>query len=324
MKINYWHYWFEKYEIDENGRRFLNGNKRYYINLPKLLKNFSDFRNISFKKQFREDDETDDMLILSQGISSIENTFMFLKTRYSEIYKTIKDTDLSVGDIENTLRERGESIAFASYFAINSEIITMASTLSSPTIKALSTFIEILLRKLGTENLVFKIAPVCGTISRDDIEQFDLIGETEIKIPIETGTGRAIFDFLTGSPSDQTETQYITVKLSMKRGGNLKENIKKIIDNTLSESDKFKLKAKSELDGKLVDYFLTEQGQKNRVIPKPTSDINAIHEVRSALYDDSFSIENLKQGMEYEALPETHHLNSFIRNNNWNDYLVDC
>lgn len=321
MKINYWHYWFEKYETDENGKRYLNESKRYNVNLPKLLNNFSEFDNIPFKKKFRESKNSDDMLVLSRRSNAYDSAFMLLRTKYSEIYKTIKDNDLSVGDIESALKEKGESIAFASYFGINNEIITMASTMSSPTIKGISDFIKILFRELRIDNLEFKCAPVCGTITKDDLKNFSFIGETEIRLPIVSNDGKAILEYITGSPSDKTQVRYITVKISMERGGNLKDEIDQIVEKTLDESQRFKLKAKTELDGKLLDYFLTEQGQKHKVIPKPKSDRDALVEVRAALSDDSFSLDNLKQGRDYETLDENHYIFHFIGSSDWNTYI---
>ena len=72
---------------------------------------------------------------------------------------------------------------------------------------------------------------------------------------------------------------------------------------------------------KLLDYFLTEQGQKHKVIPKPKSDRDALVEVRAALSDDSFSLDNLKQGRDYETLDENHYIFHFIGSSDWNTYI---
>lgn len=321
MKINYWHYWFEKYETDSNGKMYLNENKRYTFDFPKLLDNFSEFDNIAFKKRFKENKKSGDMLVLARGNKEYDSTFMFLRTKYAEIYKTIKENDLSVGDIEDTLKAKGESIAFASYFGINSEIIAMASTMSSPTIKGIHDFIRILFKELRISNLEFKCAPVCGTITKSDLKNFSFVGETEVRLPITSGVGKAVWEYITGMPSDKTQARFLTVKISMERGGNLKNEIDHIVENTLDESEKFKLKAKSDIDEKLLDYFLTEQGQKNKVIAKPKNDREALTQVRIALSDDTYSLANLRQGVDYEPLDSNHNVFQFIRSSDWNNNI---
>ncbi|MBR6388993.1 MAG: hypothetical protein IKS15_02600 [Opitutales bacterium] len=318
MKINYWHYWFEKYEIDSKGKKFLNPQNRYTFDLPSLLVNFSKIEDINFKRSIRENEKDDNILVLSHHNG---NAFIFLKTKYSEIYKTIKEKDLTIGDIESALKQSGESIAFASYFAINKEIITMGNTLSSPSIKSFSTFVTNLLKKLGIINLVLKYAPVCGTISRDDLAKFQYIGATEIRIPIESSQGKSLWEGMTGKPSDKTQARYLTIKISLEKKGNLKEDIENIVDSNLSIADKFKIKAKDDMNSRFIDYFLTSQGQKNNVVPKPKSDSDALHEVKQAIADDSFSIDNLKRGFDYEPLDKEHPVNDFIANSNWNDYI---
>ena len=133
--------------------------------------------------------------------------------------------------------------------------------------------------------------------------------------------GKAVWEYIAGMPSDKTQARFLTVKISMERGGNLKNEIVRIVENTLDESEKFKLKAKSDIDEKLLDYFLTEQGQKNKVIAKPKNDREALTQVRIALSDDTYSLANLRQGVDYEPLDNNNNIFQFIRSSDWNNNI---
>ena len=62
MKINYWHYWFEKCERTSSGKIIQNPSRRYHFNFPALLDNYSAFDNIEFKRRIKRNK---DFLVLS-------------------------------------------------------------------------------------------------------------------------------------------------------------------------------------------------------------------------------------------------------------------
>lgn len=92
MKINYWHYWFEKYKLSESNKRIRQKKPRIRLDLKTLLTCYSDYNNPSFKKIFHQTGDNDELLILDK----VKEAFIFLKTKNEEILKLIKNIDLSI------------------------------------------------------------------------------------------------------------------------------------------------------------------------------------------------------------------------------------
>lgn len=294
MKINYWHYWFEKYRVSENNKREQQKEPRIRLDLKAFLSCYSDYENPKFKKLFHQNSDDKELLVLDK----VKGAFIFLKTKNEEILKLIKNIDLSIEDIESQLSINGQTIAFASYLDMDKEFIVFGSTINGPSIRAFSDFVNQLLSLLGA-NLIFCIQPVNAIIKKDDLNNFDVIGTTEIVVPKESGLFKALFKYLKAEPPNGIGP--LTIKISSERNVDISETIKKIAEKDLNLAEKFKIRAKVHAGDVLLDYFLTKQGQKNIVIEKPKNDNEALHQIKKSLRDASLNNDKIT-GFEYEEL----------------------
>ena len=317
MKINYWHYWFEAFTLRADGKKRRVKEPRYKYDLNGLLSQFSAFDNANFKRNFHQKGDPSEFLMLKE----ISDAFIFLKTKNAEILKLIKTDDLSIEDIEDQLHANGQNMAFASYLSMDRSFIVLGATLNGPTMNAFADFVNELLRRIEA-NLIFCFQPVGAKIAKTELRGFNLIGNTEIVIP-STGNFFTPFftDYLGMNPPNTIRS--LTIKISPKKDADISDTVEKLADKELTTADKFKIRAKVNAQDVLLDYFLTDQGQKNHIVDKPKNDRTALHEIKKALRDTSL-VNDMLTGVQYEKLQDTNMAWLFAANtDSWSGLLCD-
>jgi hypothetical protein len=243
MKLNYYGYYF--YEVAKE--------RRILMSIKDFLIGFCNFDNATFKNTLIHNDEK--IFLLNQR----SDLFLFLKTKDTEIVKTIDKQNISVEEISSRLA-LNESIGFVSYIMVKSNYIAFASTQLAPSVTAFTSLVNELLTRLNCHAYQFRLNAFTEKLSRGDALKMDFIGSTAIEVNSDSSFFSRIAEVFGATPSDLEDLGTFEVILKPKSRQNIKNISQHLINADNQGIDKLTIRAKNEIADKLTDFRIEGLG----------------------------------------------------------------
>lgn len=244
MKLKYYGYFFHEVATE---RKILHSVKA-------LLVAFCQYENSHFKNSFLHADEKLSLIDLGH------DTFLFLKSKDTEVVKAVNWADISVEELSKRLAEN-EGLAFASHVVIKDSYLAFAATTLAPTISAFSSFVNEVLARLGYVEHQFRLCAFTEQLSRDEALRMEFIGTTSIQVnaysPLfhELGAVLGLTD-----PEALHDLGAFELILKPKRRQNIKQLSHRIVEIESEGIDRLTIRARRELEDRLTDFRLEGLG----------------------------------------------------------------
>ena len=261
MKINYFAYYLTK----------AGSNEKVLFDIRPFLKAFCRLDAPVFKTSFEYSGE---LLFL---LPHVDDTFLFIITRNSEVIRKINTNDMKVEDIQQLLEEK-EHIGFASYVLVKEDFIGFASTTFAPKFAMLNHFINELFEKLGIVGHKLVMIPLSSQSSKQEVINMPFIGTTRVALTKESGILDNIAGQIGVSTTNIKDLGSVEIIIRPAKGKNAKGPVTDVL-NALPDKGVSKLiaKAKSDLMPYMTDLYLVGEGAISDSISKVKEDRIATH-----------------------------------------------
>lgn len=244
MKLNYYGYSLARREDD----------KRILMDLRPLLKAFCQFDNPHYKNRFTHKGEQVYLFHISG------NLFLFIMTRSKEVIKKIDSKDLVVTEIYDLL-SGGENLGFASYLYIEASFYGLASSFMAPKANAFAEYVNDILTTLNITDYSFISYPLLHQTTRADALKMPFIGRSAIQVTKENNLFEHVRNMMNGTAEEFTDVDSFEIILKPRFKQNIEAAARKLISNTPDAGlDKLVVRAREELEGPLVDFYLAGKG----------------------------------------------------------------
>lgn len=247
MKLAYYHYFFK-----EAHKR---NAPRYIHDINPILKAYTDYTDITFKKEMKGNDGNTLLLMPTTR----PNIYMLVVTREEEIIKAINMRDLKCEDVQKRFSE-DESCGFAAYFLVTDRLIAIAATTHGPRAAALDRFITMLLERLGIFQWRMRKQALGDSITVNQARSMAHISTANVKIGKDHPL-YARFKQLLSLGQDPVESFQVIIR--GKRKKNIKDSAMRIVSQAAGcpGLDRLTIRAKAALDDMLTDYFVEKEGR---------------------------------------------------------------
>lgn len=238
MKLSY-----HKYYIEHK-------TNRYQHNLLPFLERFTEVDSKSFKNDFYNHG---DKLFLFRLINQM---FLFVVTKDTEIIKSINSDNFSHEDIQDKLASN-ENIGFASYIYFSNNYYGMASTFYGPKNHIFNNFVNDIFKKLGLTGYSFQSMSFPLEANRRTAKE--LAFKSAVRFDISKSN--PLFDHISGYFNNPKDTDKISIQFKPTPRGHMDDTFDKLMDNLNDDGLKnFVAKGKETLQDSLTDFYITGVG----------------------------------------------------------------
>ncbi|MBI9077156.1 MAG: hypothetical protein JEZ02_17235, partial [Desulfatibacillum sp.] len=240
MKINYYKYYLT------------NESKKYHVDMTPVLKCFLKAKDETLYSSFQFKDEN---LFLFHVVPPV---YMFVVTKSSEIIKAIHKGGLSQDDIYKKLNT-DERLGFAAYINFSEYFYGIGSTLHGPKNDAFVTFLNGILNRWKFNGWEFVSVAIATEATTRQVLKMPFIGKTKLEVSPKHTLGKTIMGFLT---LEESEIDGIEIEVKPKKREKINKSFKGISKSVPIDSElrKYIVRAKSDLESSLTDYYLVGSG----------------------------------------------------------------
>lgn len=237
MMQRYFRYYFEEQKSKKKESESLIG----------ILDAYCSYNNSSFKNSFSHNGES--IFLLKER----EKHYLFLKTKDTEIIKTINRQDIKVEEIATRLMSN-ESVGFASYVYIDDCFLGFSSTQLAPTVSAFASFLNTIFYKIGLLSHKVHISPLVTQITRKEALKMSFIGTSSIKVNSSSRIFRDLGEVVGIFDENIDDLDSFEVIIRPKPSKNLGQALQPLINQPSNGIERFHIRAKAELHDRMTDF----------------------------------------------------------------------
>lgn len=252
------------YSAVDRSYNILSNGLRYKIDLLSFLKCFVEHEDNQFKSSFLDGAQNNIFLLKTESL----NVFYFIKTSDGEMIHSIQTKNLEIKDIESQLSD-GEKIGYSSYVSFHDGFIGFISSSNAPSIADFALFVNKILLKKDI-HLELKVTPMQTDMSPSKAEELSFIGAGSVEITAKNSLAENLGNMLFSSSFSFNNTNIGRIKIEFipERGMSIKKEYLTLLRAALdsdegdSAGDGFidaKMKARKEVESKVMDYYINSQ-----------------------------------------------------------------
>lgn len=284
MKLNYFGYCLNDRSNDKN----------YSIDISPVLNAYCDGASASIKNSIEYNGEK---LFLFKSKNGI---YLFATTKNSEIIKKINTKELTLSEIHDILK-RDEKLGFASFLYVGKSFIAIASTIFAPRIRTFSFFLDSIISKIGLSDFSVIYRSFTHTATRSEVAAFPLIRSATIRVDKDSKWHEKLKGLLGKKDDTYEDIDGFEIKMIPKHGGEITRSARRLLEVLPEDGlQRFQLKAKSDIDEILTDYYLDGRGSLNDYIHS-RDDNKICLEMRNRIDENSLLQGKINEFKQQEA-----------------------